>query len=245
EVSGSVGLCGSFNIGQHGAMFEAVHGSAPDIAGQGIANPSGLLHAAILMLRHLEQNDVADKIQNAWLKTMEDGVHTGDVFNPQISSKRANTREFANAVIERLGQLPKQFTPVAAVAKKGEGIKMPQVSLPKRAHKKLQGVDVFLHWREEKPVADLAGQLQSLSNSLKLASIDSRGLLVWPDSVAKSENGDHWRCRFTAANDGDAVTHDQIVQLLQSLAQSGMDFIKTENLYTFDGKRGYSVAQGQ
>ncbi len=245
EVSGSVGLCGSFNIGQHGAMFEAVHGSAPDIAGQGIANPSGLLHAAILMLRHLEQNDVADKIQNAWLKTMEDGVHTGDVFNPQISSKRANTREFANAVIERLGQLPKQFTPVASVAKTGEGIKMPQVSLPKRANKKLQGVDVFLHWREEKPVADLAGQLQSLSNSLKLASIDSRGLLVWPDSVAKSENGDHWRCRFTAANDGDAVTHDQIVQLLQSLAQSGMDFIKTENLYTFDGKRGYSVAQGQ
>ena len=244
EVSGSVGLCGSFNIGQHGAMFEAIHGSAPDIAGQGIANPSGLLHAAILMLRHLEQNDVADTMQNAWLKTMEDGIHTGDIFNPQISSRRANTRQFADAVIERLGQKPVQFAPVSA-AKGTEGIKMPQVSLPKLGEKKLHGVDVFLHWRDEKPVADLAAQLQSLSNSLKLASIDSRGLLVWPDSAAKAEKGDHWRCRFTAANDGADVTHAQIVQLLQSLAQSGMDFIKTENLYTFDGKRGYSVAQGQ
>lgn len=244
EVSGSVGLCGSFNIGQHGAMFEAIHGSAPDIAGQGIANPSGLLHAAILMLRHLEQNEVADKIHNAWLKTMEDGIHTGEIFNPQISSRRANTRQFADAVIERLGQKPAQFAPVSSV-KGAEGIKMPQVSLPVKGDKKLQGVDVFLHWRDEKPVSDLAGQLQSLSNSLKLASIDSRGLLVWPDSVAKAEKGDHWRCRFTAANDGAEVTHAQIVQLLHSLAQSGMDFIKTENLYTFDGKRGYSVAQGQ
>jgi len=245
EVSGSVGLCGSSNIGQHGAMFEAIHGSAPDIAGQGIANPSGLLHAGILMLRHLEQHDVADKINNAWLCTMEDGVHTGDIFNPQISTKRANTREFANAVIARLGQLPKQFKPLSNDTKQTEGIRMPVIALPKQGKKTLHGVDIFLHWRDEKPVEHLAGQLKSLSNSLKLASIDSRGLLVWPESIAKSEKGDHWRCRFLAANDGAEVTHEQIVQLLQTIAQSGMDFIKTENLYHFDGQRGYTVAQGQ
>ncbi len=245
EVSGSVGLCGSSNIGQHGAMFEAIHGSAPDIAGQGIANPSGLLHAGILMLRHLEQHDVADKINNAWLRAMEDGIHTGDIFNPQISSKRANTREFANAVIARLGQLPQQFKALSSDATKTDGIRMPVIELPKPGKKTLHGVDVFLHWRDEKPVDHLAGQLKSLSSSLKLASIDSRGLLVWPESIAKSEQGDHWRCRFLAANDGAEVTHEQIVQLLQIIAQSGMDFIKTENLYHFDGQRGYTVAQGQ
>lgn len=245
EVSGSVGLCGSSNIGQHGAMFEAIHGSAPDIAGQGIANPSGLLHAAVLMLHHLGQGDVADKIHNAWLKTIEDGVHTGDVFSPQFSKKRANTQEFADAVIERLGEMPLHFKPATAAESKQPAIRMPAISLPKPADKTLHGVDVFMHWRDARPVDALATEMKALSNSLKLASIDSRGLLVWPDSAAKAENGDHWRCRFVAANDGDKITHAQIAQLLQALAEAGLDFIKTENLYYFDGQRGFTVAQGQ
>lgn len=245
EVSGSVGLCGSSNIGQHGAMFEAIHGSAPDIAGQGIANPSGLLHAAVLMLHHIGQGEVADKIHNAWLKTIEDGIHTGDVFNPQISKRRANTAEFANAVIERLGQTPSHFKPAVTAEAKQPAIRMPVISLPKKGVKTLHGVDVFLHWREEHAVEELAAQIQSLSNSLKLASIDSRGLLVWPESVAKAEKGDHWRCRFVAANDGDTITHAQIVRLLQDIAEAGLDFIKIENLYYFDGQRGFTVAQGQ
>lgn len=245
EVSGSVGLCGSSNIGQHGAMFEAIHGSAPDIAGQGIANPSGLLHAAVLMLHHLGQGAAADKIHNAWLKTIEDGVHTGDVFSPQFSKRRANTAEFAQAVIERLGQTPAHFKPAATSEAKQPAIRMPVIALPKPAAKTLHGVDVFLHWRDARAVEDLAAQIQSLSNSLKLASIDSRGLLVWPESMAKAEKGDHWRCRFVAANDGDTVTHAQIVQLLGDISQAGLDFIKTENLYYFDGQRGFTVAQGQ
>ena len=243
EVSGSVGLCGSANIGKHGAMFEAVHGSAPDIAGQGIGNPSGLINAACMMLQHLGQGAVAEKIQNAWLLTIEDGIHTGEIFNPQLSKKRANTKEFADAVIERLGQEPKFFQPV----KLGESkpVKMQEVALPEAADKKLQGVDVFIDWRGEGGVEALAGQVQSLSNSLKLSSIDSRGLLVWPDAAARAEKGDHWRCRFMAANDAEPVTHEQIIHLLQSVSKAGLDFIKTENLYTFEGQRGYSVAQGQ
>jgi len=245
EVSGSVGLCGSSNIGQHGAMFEAIHGSAPDIAGQGIANPSGLLHAAVLMLHHLGQGAVADKIHNAWLKTIEDGIHTGDVFSPQFSKRRANTKEFAEAVIERLGEQPAHFKPATTAESKQPAIRMPVISLPKAAAKTLHGVDVFMHWRDARPVDALATEMKALSNSLKLASIDSRGLLVWPDSAAKAENGDHWRCRFVAANDGDTVTHAQIAQLLHALAEAGLDFIKTENLYYFDGQRGFTVAQGQ
>ncbi len=245
EVSGSVGLCGSSNIGQHGAMFEAIHGSAPDIAGQGIANPSGLLHAAVLMLHHLGQGDVADKIHNAWLKTLEDGIHTGDVFNPQTSKSRANTAEFAAAVIERLGQMPAHFKAATTSESKHPAIQMPVITLPKPSEKTLRGVDVFVHWRDERAVEHLAGQLAALGGDLKLASIDSRGLLVWPESVAKSEKGDHWRCRFVAVNDADNVTHAQIIKLLQAISDSGLDFIKTENLYFFDGQRGFTVAQGQ
>lgn len=243
EVSGSVGLCGSSNIGKNGAMFEAIHGSAPDIAGKGIANPSGLLNAAVMMLQHLGQGDVAAKIQNAWLRTLEDGIYTGDIFNPQVSTKRANTREFAEAIVERLGQMPRTLK--AAPEGSAATPKMDTITLPPRGDKKLQGVDIFLHWRDQGPVDGLAAQLKSLSNSLKLSSIDSRGLLVWPDAAALAEQGDHWRCRFTAANDTAPVTPEQIIQLLQSIQGAGLEFIKTENLYSFGGTRGYTVAQGQ
>lgn len=245
EVSGSVGLCGSSNIGKGGAMFEAIHGSAPDIAGQGIANPSGLLNAAVMMLQHLGQNDVAAKIQNAWLKTIEDGVHTGDVYAPMVSSRRVNTKEFTDAVIERLGQQPRTLRAIQAPAAGSARPAMPAITLPPRGDKKLQGVDVFVHWRDQGAVSVLASQLASLSNSLKLSSIDSRGLLVWPDAPAIAEDSDHWRCRFTAANDGSDVTPAQILQLLQSINDAGIDFIKTENLYSFGGTRAYTVAQGQ
>ena len=245
EVSGSVGLCGSSNIGKGGAMFEAIHGSAPDIAGQGIANPSGLLNAAVMMLQHLGQNDVAAKIQNAWLKTIEDGVHTGDVYAPMVSTRRVNTKEFTDAIIERMGQEPRTLRAVQAGNGDSARIAMPVITLPARGDKKLQGVDVFVHWRDQGAVAGLASQLASLSNSLKLSSIDSRGLLVWPDAPAIAEDSDHWRCRFTAANDGAEVTTAQILQLLQSISDAGLDFIKTEHLYSFDGTRAYTVAQGQ
>lgn len=245
EVSGSVGLCGSSNIGKGGAMFEAIHGSAPDIAGQGIANPSGLLNAAVMMLQHLGQNDVAAKIQNAWLKTIEDGVHTGDVYAPMVSTQRVNTKEFTDAIIARLGQEPRTLRAVTASSSDSARIAMPVITLPARGDKKLQGVDVFVHWRDQGAVAGLASQLASLSNSLKLSSIDSRGLLVWPDAPAIAEDSDHWRCRFTAANDGAEVTTAQILQLLQSISDAGLDFVKTEHLYSFGGTRAYTVAQGQ
>src|SRR5438876_423968 len=80
QIAGSVGLAGSANIGDHCAMFEAIHGSAPRRAGQNLANPSGLLHGAILMLVHIGQGQAAERVHNAWLKTIEDGVHTYDIF---------------------------------------------------------------------------------------------------------------------------------------------------------------------
>jgi isocitrate dehydrogenase len=109
EITGSVGLGGSSNIGENCAMFEAVHGSAPDIAGQGIANPSGLILGAVMMLVHIGQADQATKVHNAWLKTIEDGVHTGDIFLEGRSRKKVGTKEFTDAVIARLGEAPLKF----------------------------------------------------------------------------------------------------------------------------------------
>ena len=106
EIAGSVGLAGSANIGKEMAMFEAIHGSAPDIAGQNIANPSGLINAAVMMLAHIGQSSVADKIKNAWLATIEEGIHTADIYKEGWSQKKVSTAEFADAVIAKLGEEP-------------------------------------------------------------------------------------------------------------------------------------------
>ena len=247
EVSGSVGLGGSSNIGKAGAMFEAIHGSAPDIAGKGVANPSGLLHGALMMLQHIGQGGPAEKIHNAWLKTIEDGIHTGDIFTEGISRKKVGTKDFTSAVIERLGARPEKLAPVSYGGDATrQRVEIPPIPLPVAQDKKLVGVDVFVHWRFDGSVKELVAKIHQMeTNQLTLKSIDSRGLLLWPESVAENEMNDHCRCRFMAANDAEAIKHAQIVELLKKLDASGLDFVKTENLYTFGGVKGFSVAQGQ
>src|SRR6266545_3806924 len=102
QIAGSVGLAGSANIGESCAMFEAIHGSAPRRAGQNVANPSGLLLASVMMLVHIGQPEVAGRVHNAWLKTIEDVIHTYDVYTEGTSAAKVGTREFAQAVVERL-----------------------------------------------------------------------------------------------------------------------------------------------
>ena len=112
QIAGSVGLAGSANIGAHCAMFEAIHGSAPRRAGQNLANPSGLLLGAVMMLVHIGQPDVAERVHNAWLKTLEDGVHTYDIFAEGVSRQKVGTKEFAQAVVDRLGKTPETLKPI-------------------------------------------------------------------------------------------------------------------------------------
>ncbi len=244
QVTGSVGLGGSSNIGEEVAMFEAIHGSAPDISGLDIANPSGLINAACLMLVHINQQKVAESIKNAWLKTIEDGIHTSDIYNKD-SLRKVWTQEFAREVILRLGQEPVRLRPVHY----NEGDVMSKIKITKRpkANKELVGVDVFLDWDEEKRDPNKLGEiLKTLSGSnLKLAIITNRGVKVYPDGHPETFCSDHWRCRFVDEKDGDKVTHDQILVLLSSIKELGLDFIKTENMYNFDGERGYSLAQGE
>jgi isocitrate dehydrogenase len=244
QVAGSVGLCGSANIGDQCAMFEAIHGSAPDIAGKGIANPSGLINGALMMLVHINQPEVAEKIHNAWLKTLEDGIHTGDIYKEGFSVQKAGTAEFADAVIARLGQKPLILKAVeyAREIRKGFDIK---VSPIKKKEKRLVGFDVFLDNDQLRPDA-LAAKLKGLENDeIYLAFISNRGLKVWPDGLPESFCTSHWRCRFKARKPESEIAAAEIWKALEKAETTGLEVIKTENLYLFDGVKGFTDAQAE
>jgi len=247
QIAGSVGLAGSANIGNQVAMFEAIHGSAPDIAGKKMANPSGLLNAAIQMLIHINQPEIAAKIENAWLATLEAGIHTADIYSPQHSKKKVNTDEFAEAVIERLGQLPQHFKAVSYrsdVKAKIECYGERQYAQPK---KELVGVDISLD-NPNLSISELAEKVKGLKTDLQLVVISSRGLKVWPNSMIEAPFTQHCTCRFQSSQDVESlkpISHQAIIHLLQEFDRLGMDVVKSENLYTFDGKLGFSLMQGQ
>ncbi len=247
QVAGSVGLAGSANIGNQMAMFEAIHGSAPDIAGKAIANPSGLINAAIQMLIHINQPEVATLIENAWLKTLEDGIHTGDIFSSEFSTQKVGTKDFADAVIQRLGQQPNFFHPVDY--KPGAYAKIEcygHVGPP--IPKKLVGVDVFIDNNQNLSPDVLAEKLLSLNTPLKLIVVTSRGLKIWPNSTIEAPYLRHCCCRFQSTTDLanlEAISHDVINALLTQFDQAQLDVVKTENLYTFEGELGFTLAQGQ
>jgi isocitrate dehydrogenase len=242
QIAGSVGLAGSANIGENVAMFEAIHGSAPRRAGQNLANPSGLLLGAVMMLVHIGLTETAAQVHNAWLRTIEDGVHTYDIYEEGVSKEKVGTKEFAEAVVSRLGQQPEQLKAVAYSARTEETARAKESaaqSAPVR--KELVGVDVFLDWTEGS-ANDLGDKIKELSgDGLKLTMISNRGVEVYPGGLPETFVTDHWRCRFIA--EGGAAGHAQIVRLLQRITDAGFDFIKTENLCNFDGQAGYSGAQ--
>ena len=242
QIAGSVGLAGSANIGEECAMFEAIHGSAPRRAGQNMANPSGLLQGAILMLNHIGQTDVAEKVQNAWLKTIEDGIHTYDIFKEGISKQKVGTQEFAVAVIANLGQKPSTLKTVSYAG--GSALKLPKYVRKTPAKKELVGADIFVHWAGTDP-NELAKIIKAIeTEQIELTMITNRGIKVWPEGFKETFCTDHWRCRFKPRV-GQVMKSEYIPQLLQKSLELGINTIKTENLYHFDGKIAYALGQGQ
>lgn len=240
QLAGSIGFAASANVGEQAAMFEAVHGSAPDIAGKGIANPSGLLIAATQMLVHIGLPEYAEAIKNAWLCTLEDGIHTPDMYRESLSNREVGTEEFAAAVAERLGQKPTVLEPVAYQA---SPIKTGYT--PRPVKKRLVGVDVFLCWDEAQRDANVLAKLlhAAATAQLSLTLITNRGVKVFPEGMPETFCTDHWRCRFKAA--ADDIPYDAVIELLQNITRAGLDIIKTENLCTFDGQPGFSMGQGE
>lgn len=240
QISSSIGTAGTANIGEKVAMFEAIHGSAPDIAGQDIANPSGLIRASVMMLNHIGMQTTAAKIMNAWARTIEDGVHTPDMYDPETSMEKAGTKEFTNAVITRLGLKPE----VLSVADYVEGHAMQMPAYKRKVSKKmLKGVDVFVDWSGSDP-DELGTLLQQLNSDARLSIITNRGVKVWPNGFDETFCTDHWRCRYEVEN-GHPLDSREIPKLLAKAIEHNVDVIKTENLYEFDGERGYSLGQGQ
>ena len=251
EIAGSVGLAGSANIGKEVAMFEAIHGSAPDIAGSNIANPSGIINAAVMMLAHIGQIDTADQIKNAWLRTIEDGMHTADIFKEGWSKRQVGTKEFAQEVIKRLGQKPEKLK--ASQLTSGNGHIEIKDYIRKEEKKTLVGVDVFIDWKGTDPKV-IGGLLENIRfPKMKLKMITNRGVKVYPKGHEYTYCTDHWRCRFVDSK-ADRIEgklkypetlFSSVLHLLNLIDLSGLDVIKTENLYEFDGRRGFSLGQGE
>jgi isocitrate dehydrogenase len=244
QIAGSVGLAGSANIGESAAMFEAIHGSAPRRAGQNLANPSGLLHGAILMLVHIDQADVAERVHNAWLRTIEEGIHTYDIFKPEVSRQKVGTKEFAQAVVARLGQRPEKLKPVTYNKADRQDDK-PYVYHRPTPRRELVGQDIFVfhipgNSNEVAAMLEPAAQ----AHGLELVMISNRGVKVWPDPLPETNYVDVWRCRLQKP-DRAPVTLRQMLELQQHLAGAGVDIVKMEGLFTFDGEIGFSLGQGQ
>lgn len=243
QITGSVGLAGSSNIGEECAMFEAIHGSAPRRAGQNVANPSGLLQGAIMMLTHIGQSEIAEKVQNAWLKTIEEGIHTYDLYKDGTSTRLVGTDEFADAVISNLGKKPNTLESVHYEHDKQ--IVIPPYKRREPAHKELVGVDLFVHWQGTNPDV-LAEAVKTIQfPDVVLTMITNRGIKVWPEGFPETFCTDHWRCRFKHVNTGKAIDKNDIILLLSAAQKAGIDIVKTENLYTFNGVDAYSLGQGQ
>jgi len=244
QIAGSVGLAGSANIGDQCAMFEAIHGSAPRRAGQNLANPSGLLHGGLLMLVHIGQPEVAERIHNAWLRTLEDGVHTYDIYKEGISKQKVGTKEFADALVSLLGQKPEKLKQ-ASYSKAPKQTVDHKIGNTKRATKQLIGVDVFFQWNERNPT-EFGKKLEKMNgDGVKLTSVSNRGVKVYPGGFTETFCTDHWRAGFMAEKENGPVSHAQVVKLLDRLQKEGLDFIKIENLYTFDGQKGFVASQGE
>ncbi len=248
QIAGSVGLAPGANIGDEYAMFEAIHGSAPRHGGKGIANPSGLLLSGVMMLLYLDQPDIAERVHNAWLKTLEDHVWTYDLVRKGKEQGITNYREvgtadFARAVIARLGEKPVELK-AATYAGRTVKIAKPKLSDVRQQPMVLDGVDVFL--REGKVAAtELGRELERLAGpEFVLTMISNRGQKVYPGGFPETFTTDHWRCRFKGSG-GSQPSHVAIRQLLGRLEQQGYEWIKLENLYLLEGKRAYSLGQGE
>ena len=192
------------------------------------------------MLRHIGQGDVAEKIENAWLKTIEDGVHTADIAKKGTNA--VSTSEFADAVIANLGGKPSTLPEAVNAGAKSVKLPSPQETTKSVRTKQLVGVDVFLDW-DGQNIKELGKAVEaSAVSGLVLKSISSRGMHVYPSDRDVTAVSDQWRCRFMSQGE---MRNSDIRHILENIEMKGFDWIKTENLYTFDGEVCFSQSQGE
>jgi isocitrate dehydrogenase len=224
EAAGAVGIAGSANIGNEYAMFEAVHGSAPDIVGKGKANPSGILSAATMMLRHLDIYDKAQEIDDAWLKTIKSGIHTADLNNGY--GKPATTTQFTEAIIANLDSSPRTLT---GKSHKSE-IKVNKI----KSEHIVVGCDIYIR-------SGACSQFDNMSfKSMELKFIGHKGLVIWPGDKREDEL-DMLQMRFIKEN----ASQLDIIEIQREVVSKGLEIVMVNTLCQYGGKDGFSKGQGE
>jgi isocitrate dehydrogenase len=242
---GGLGFAPSANIGDHICIFEAVHGTAPDIAGKNIANPTALLLSGLGMLRHLGMMKKAALIENALLYTLENGFHTGDFGNKNTAA--LNTTDFAEAIIRNFGKKPslqpkEEIADMPATPTHFKPEKNPLIMSKEAVQEVITGVDLFVE-SEEQPQAVAQKMLQHCGNKFELIIVSNRGTQVWPKGSIFTNLVNQYRCRFeTKIPEG--VSQQDILDL-QHRVISNFKICSTELLNQWGDKKGYSLAQGQ
>ena len=243
---GGLGFAPSANIGDHISIFEAVHGTAPDIAGRNIANPTALLLSGVAMLRYMGLTENAASIENALLYTLEQGIHTGDFGDKAIPA--SDTTGFADAIINNLGKTPEKgiATSKANFEKATQREERPTANKVTETEpgisEEIMGADIFVETvLQPKQMAEIA---QSILNAkFKLVMISNRGTQVWPTGSIFTELTNQSRFRFEK-NEGQQITAKDIFELAASVSEK-VTICSVEFLKKFGGKLGYSLAQGQ
>jgi isocitrate dehydrogenase len=237
-LTGGLGFAPSANIGNDVSIFEAVHGSAPDIAGKNKANPTALILSAAMMLRQIGEGNAANDVEQAVLVTLESGVRTSDMIGVD---KPATTTEFTKAVIGNLGKRskvspPKQYTAVDLPMPR------PGVNVVSAKSRRLTGLDVYIESDVEP--GKLASELEKLTTTspLKLQMITNRGAIVFPSKGRGVSLVDHYRCRFVLRDASSKLGETDILSLLGSIAV-GHRWMHVEKLQEFDGEKAYSKSQ--
>ena len=238
---GGLGFAPSTNVGENISIFEAVHGTAPDIAGKNIANPTSLLMSGIMMLRHLGLMKEANQIESAMLFTIESGVHTGDFGDRSIPS--ANTTEFADAIIQNLGKSPKSIT--LRETSERAPFRLPsrpeeqKVMIGEPYENQLDGIDIFFQSNDH--ADDIALKIKdAIPSDMNLVSLTNRGTVVWPETSVYTECSTGYGARIL----GNGKTKLDYWNMVISLGQQ-INVSSTEFLNTINGERAYSVGQGK
>jgi len=242
---GGLGFAPSSNIGDHISIFEAVHGTAPDITGKNIANPTSLLLSGLNMLRHIGMMEKAVMIENALLFTLESGIHTGDFGDKSIPS--VNTTVFAQAIIDNFGKQPvhnpKPSTKDTVFVPANSAItKNPMLLGSKNETHKIVGADFFIETTLQ-PNELAAIAIQQENDQFKLVTISNRGTQVWPTGSIYTNLVNQYRLRFeTEATT--SITQSNILDLYSALSKN-FQISSIEILNMWGDKKAYSLAQGQ
>jgi isocitrate dehydrogenase len=237
-LTGGLGFAPSANIGNDVSIFEAVHGSAPDIAGKNKANPTALVLSAAMMLRHIGEGKAASDVEQAVLVTLESGVRTSDMMGVQNPT---STTDFTKAVIANLGKHSK-LSPPRDYKKVELPPANPGVNVVGVESRRVTGVDVYVESVLEPK--DLAASLDTLTGTtaLRLQMITNRGAMVYPSTERRVSLVDHFRCRFVPRDAGTDLGDAVILALLQTLAGQHR-WMHVEKLQEFDGEPAFSKSQ--